>query len=98
VLDAGRDHEVEVTRPDRRGGVERRLERRPALPVDRRGAHRLRPPGDEHCTPTHVQRLLADLRDAAHLHVLDLTGIDVDSCDEPVQDLRRELVGTNPGE
>ena len=38
----------------------------------------LGPAGDERGDPADVQRLLADLRHAAHLHVLDLTGIEVE--------------------
>jgi hypothetical protein len=38
------------------------------------------------------------LRDAAHLNVLDRTGIDVDSPDEPVQHLGGELVGAEVGQ
>jgi hypothetical protein len=46
---------------DRRRGVHRRLHRRAALPVDGRGAHRLRPPGDQRGDAADVERLLADL-------------------------------------
>ena len=98
VLDARRDDDVEVAGLDRRRAVERGLQRRSALAVDRRGADRLRPAGDEHRLPADVQRLLADLGHAAHLHVLDLAGLDVEPVDEAVQDLRRELVGADLGE
>src|SRR5205085_6348102 len=39
-----------------------------------------------------VPALLADLADAAHLHVLDLRRIEADTLDERVQHLRGELV------
>ena len=42
--------------------------------------------------PADVPALLADLGDAAHLHVLDLPGIEVVPRDEAVQHLCRELV------
>ena len=95
VLDAGGDDEIEVAGLHGRGAVERRLQRRAALPVDRRRAHRLRPARDENRAAPDVQRLLADLRHAAHLHVLDLSGIDVHAADQAVQHLRRQLVGSD---
>ena len=64
-LDARRDDDVELTRPDRRGRVEVRLHRRAALAVDRRPADRLRPAGDERNHPADVPALLADLGHAA---------------------------------
>jgi hypothetical protein len=39
--------------------------------------HGLRPPCDERRHPADVPALLADLRDAAELHVLDVDGIEV---------------------
>ena len=98
MLDTGSDHEVEVARLHRRGGVERRLERGAALAVDGRRAHGLRPAGHENGPAADVQGLLAHLCHAAHLHVLDLAGVDVDAADEAVQDLRRELVRADLGE
>ncbi len=98
MLDAGRDDEVEVTCLDRGGAVERRLQRGAALTIHGRRAHGLRPAGDEYRSPPDVQGLLSDLRDAAHLHVLDLTRVEVDSTDQAVQDLRGELVGADVGE
>ena len=52
-------------------------------------------PGDEQRHAPDVQRLLADLADAAHLDVLDLPGIEVEPPDEAVQRLRGELLGAN---
>ena len=98
VLDAGSDDEVEVAGLDCRGAVEGGLERGAALPVHGRGAHGLGPAGDENCAPPDVQRLLADLGHAAHLHVLDLARVDIDAPDEAVQDLRRELVRADLGQ
>ena len=86
-LDARRDDDVELARPDRGGRVEVRLHRRAALPVDGRAAHRLGPAGDERRHAADVPALLADLRHAAHLHVLDLRGIEVVPRDERVQHL-----------
>ena len=76
-LDAGRDDDVELARPDRGGRVEVRLHRRAALAVDGRAADRLRPAGDQRDHPADVPALLADLRHAAHLHVLDLRRVEV---------------------
>ena len=52
-------------------------------------------PGDEQRHARDVQRLLADLADAAHLDVLDLPGVEVEPADEAVQRLRGELLGAN---
>ena len=81
----GRDDDVEVPGLDRGGGVERGLHRRAALAVDgRRGApsraSRRRAPRSR---PT-LRRLLADLRHAPHLHVLDLRGIEADRATRPL--------------
>ena len=97
-LDARRDDDVELARPDRGGGVEVRLHRRAALAVDGRPADRLRPARDHRRHPADVPALLADLRHAAHLHVLDLGRIEVVARDEAVQHLRRELVAARAGE
>ncbi len=91
-LDAGRDDDVELPGPDRRGRVEVRLHRRAALAVDRCPADGLRPAGDHRRHPADVPALLADLRHAPHLHVLDLGRVEVVAGDEAVQHLRRELV------
>ena len=47
---------------------------------------------------TDVERLLADLRHAPHLHVLDLGGIEPDPADEAVEHVRGEIVGAHGGE
>ena len=92
-LDPGRDDEVELARPDGGRRVEVALHRRAALPIDRRARHRLRPARHERRHPADVPALLAYLRDAAHLDVLDLGRIDVASLHEGVEDLPGELVG-----
>ena len=51
-----------------------------------------RPAGGQHGHPADVPALLADLRDAAHLHVVDPARIEADPVDQPVQHLRREVV------
>ena len=84
-----------MPRLDGGGAVERRLQRRAALPVHGRRADGLRPVGDEHRLPTDVERLLSDLRHASHLHVLDLGGIEIETVEEAVQDLGCELVRTH---
>ncbi len=91
-LDAGRDDDVELARLDRRRSVEVALHRRAALAVDGRAADRVGPAGDERSHPADVPALLADLRHAAQLNVLDLPRIEVVPRDERVQDLPRELV------
>src|SRR5918992_1086996 len=80
---------------DRRRAVESRLQRRAALAIDRRRAHGLRPARDEHRLAPHVEGLLPDLRHAAHLDVLDLGRLDIESTDEPVQNLSRQFVRAN---
>ena len=97
-LDPGRDDEVELARGNRRRGVEVALHRGAALAVDSRPAHRLRPACDERRHPADVPPLLADLRDAAHLHILDLGRVEVVPRNEAVQHLAGELVGANLGE
>ena len=91
-LHARGDDQVELARPDRRRRVEVRLHRRAALTVDGRPGHGLGPAGDHRHHPADVPALLADLRHAAELHVLDLARIDLIALQEPVQHLRRELV------
>ena len=94
-LDTGRDDDVELVGPDRRGRIEVALHRGAALPVDARATDRLRPAGDERHHPADVPALLADLRDAAELDVLDLTRIEVLPFDERVEHLPRELIATD---
>ena len=94
-LDAARDDEVELPRPDCRRRVEVRLHRGAALAVDRRAGDRDRPAGGERDVAADVPRLLVDLRHAAPLHVLDLGGIDAVPLHERVHDLRRELVAAD---
>jgi hypothetical protein len=97
-LDSGRDDEVELARPDRGRCVEVALHRRAALPVDGRAGHRVRPARDQRRHPADVPALLADLRDAAHLHVLDLRRIEPVPLHERVQHLSGELVRAERGE
>src|SRR4051794_38319524 len=94
-LDAARDDEVELPRPHRRGRAEVRLHRRAALAVGRRAAHGLGPAGGERRVARDVPRLLVDLRHAAELDVLDPGRVDVVAADQPVQHLRREVVGAD---
>src|SRR5581483_4684428 len=94
-LDAAADHEVELTRPHCGSGVEVRLHRRAALAVDRRAADGHRPAGGQRDVAADVPGLLADLRDAAPLEVLDLPWIDVVPADQAVDDLGGELVATD---
>ena len=49
-------------------------------------------PRHEHRHPAHVPALLADLGHAAHLHVLDLAGLEPDPLDQPVEHLAGQLV------
>ncbi len=69
------DHEVELSGRDRGCRAEVGLHGRAALTVDRRSAHRFGPAGDEGHHPSQVPALLADLRHAAELDVLDLRRI-----------------------
>ena len=95
-LDARRDDDVELAGPDRGRRVEVRLHRGAALPVDGRPADGFRPARGHRRHPGDVPALLADLGDAAHLHVLDLRRIEVVARDEAVQHLRREIVAADP--
>ena len=63
-----------------------RLLARPALPVDRRGRHRLRKPGREHGVARDVQRLLTALRHAAADHVVHLRRVEAVALDQLDQD------------
>ena len=94
-LGPGGDDDVELAGPDRGRGVEVPLHRRAALPVDGGATHGLRPTRDERDHPPHVPALLADLRDAAELDVLDLGRVEVLALDERIQDLAGELVAAN---
>jgi hypothetical protein len=98
ALHARGDDDVEMAGLDGGRRVERRLHRGAALTIDRAGADRLGPAGDERGDPSDVQGLLSDLRHAAHLHVLDLGGIDPDPFGEAVEHLSRELVCANARE
>jgi hypothetical protein len=75
-LDARRDDHIQLAGPDRGSGVEVRLHRGAALPVDRRPADGCGPAGDHRHHPADIPALLTDLRDAAELDVLDLTGVE----------------------
>jgi hypothetical protein len=97
-LRAGRDDQVELARPDRGRGVEVGLHGRTALAVDGGAADRLGPARDERNHPPDVPALLADLRDAPELHVLDVCRVDVVAPNEGVQDLAGELVAANRGQ
>ena len=94
-LDARRDNEVELPGPHGRGRVEVALHGRPALAIDARAAHGVRPAGDERHHPADVPALLADLRHAAELDVLDLGRVELVPRDEAVQDLAGELVAAD---
>ena len=67
-------------------------------PIGRRNGMLSKVRGDERRDPPDVERLLADLRHAAHLHVLDLGRIEVVALDEGVHDLPGKLVGAERGE
>ena len=91
-LHAGGDDDVELSCGDRGRGVQVRLHRRAALTVDGRPRDVDRPAGGQHGHPADVPALFADLRHAAHLHVVDPARVEADPLDEPVQHLRREGV------
>src|SRR5207302_3499 len=76
-LDTRRDDEVELARRNSRGGVEVRLHRRAALPVDRRRGDADGPACGQYRHASDVPALLADLRDAPHLNVVDRGWVDV---------------------
>ena len=52
-----------------------------ALAVDGGGGHRLGPAGGQHGVAADVERLLADLHDAAHDHVVDQGRVEVVALD-----------------
>ena len=75
-LDAAGHHQVGLPGDHRGGGEVQRLLARPALPVERGAGHRLGPAGGEHRVAADVPRLLADLRDAAPDHVVDVSRVE----------------------
>ena len=67
-----------------------------ALPVDRRARHRLRPAGGEHRVAADVERLLADLADAAPEHVVDHGRVEPGALDQGVEHGGGEVDGWTP--
>jgi hypothetical protein len=95
-LDAGGDHDVVGPGHDALGGEVGRLLRRAALAVDGGGGHGVGPAGGEHGGAADVDRLVADLHDAAHDHVLDEGGIEVVALDERLEDSAARSAGCQP--
>ena len=91
ALDPGRDHHVVRTRDHALRGEVQRLLGRPALPVDRRAGHRVGEPGRERGVAADVERLVADLHDAAHDHVVDERRIEIVAFDERAQRVRGQV-------
>src|SRR5437660_1725823 len=75
-----------------------RLLRRPALPVDRDAGHALRQAGRQPGVPGDVEGLRADLRDAAHDHVVYRGGIDADAIHQGPQGMCPEVDRMDPGQ
>ena len=90
-LDAGGDDDVVGAGHDALGGEVGRLLGRAALAVDGGGGHRLGPAGGEHGVAADVERLGADLHDAAHDHVVDQGGVEVVALDERLERLGGEV-------
>ena len=90
-LDAGGDHDVVGAGHDALGGEVQRLLGGAALAVDRRRRHRLGPPGREHRVASDVERLLADLGDAAHDDVVDQRGVEVVAAGDGAERLGRQV-------
>src|SRR5206468_7843232 len=86
---------VELPGPHGGGGVHVRLHRRAALTVDGRAAHGLGPTRDERNHAAEVPPLLADLRDASELDVLDLPRLELVSRQQSVEDLRSQVVAAD---
>ncbi len=72
----GHDHVVGAGH-DALGGEVQRLLRGAALAVDGGGGHRLGPAGGQHGVAADVERLLGDLHDAAHDHVVHQGGVEL---------------------
>ena len=77
-----------------RGEVDRLL-RGAALPVDGHAWHVLRQAGRQPGVPRDVNRLRADLRDAAHDHIFDRRRVDPGACDQFPQHVRCEVGGVD---
>ena len=76
-LDPGGHDDVVGPGHDALGGEVQRLLRGAALAVDGGGRHRLGPAGGQHGVAADVERLLRDLHDAAHDHVVHQGGVEV---------------------
>ena len=76
-LDTGRNYDVVDTGHDALGREVGGLLTRSTLPVDGDSWHRFGPSGTECRVPSDVERLLADLGDAPHDHVVDQDGVEV---------------------
>ena len=75
-FDAGRHHDVVGAGDDALCGEVSRLLAATALTVDGCAGHMLWPASGEHCVARNVDRLLANLHDAAHDHVVNEAGVD----------------------
>ena len=92
-LDPAADDHVVGAGDDALGPEVEGLLARAALAVDGGGRHRLGEPGGQDGAAADVERLLADLHDAAHDHVVDQGGVEVVALDEGLQGLGAEVGG-----
>ena len=92
-LDAGGDRDVVGAGHHALGGEVEGLLRRTALAVDGRGGHRLGPPGGEHGVAADVERLLGDLHDAAHDHVVDQGRVELVALGQRLEGLGGQVDG-----
>ena len=89
----GRDHDVVRAGDHALRGEVRGLLRRAALAVDGGADRRLGEAGRERRVAADVERLVADLHDAAHDHVVDQRRVEVVALDERAQRVRGEVDG-----
>ena len=89
-LDAGGDDDVVCAGDDALRAEVHRLLARTALAVDGGSGDRLGPTGGEHGVAADVERLLTDLHDAPHDHVVDEFGVEVVALLEGLEHLGSE--------
>ena len=98
-LDAAGDGEVDLAGADRARRCADRVEAGRAKPVDGDAGNAVRQPGEQQRHPRDIAVVLAGLVGAAEIDLVDLREIDFRIArDQRLDRLRREIVGTHPGE
>ena len=97
-LHPGGHDDVVGARHDALRGEVQRLLGGAALAVDRGGGHRLGPAGGEHGVAADVERLLGDLHDAAHDHVVDQCRVELVALGHRLEGLGGQVDGVPAAE